>query len=102
MTNMIVDNSEAWENGSLGRDENFVKVATDITEESVDDALGLQLISIRLQKSLIEDLKWIAKLNGIGYQPLIRQVLTRFVNAEKKLLQSYLPEEAKHDIKKVA
>ncbi len=37
-----------------------------------------------LQKSLIEDLKHIATLNGIGYQPLIRQILTRFADAEKK------------------
>ncbi|WP_140060940.1 hypothetical protein, partial [Vibrio parahaemolyticus] len=52
--------------------------------EKLDDKLGLQMISIRLQKSLIEDLKDIAELNGIGYQPLMKQILKRFVDAEKK------------------
>jgi hypothetical protein len=37
-----------------------------------------------LQKSLIEDFKAIASLNGIGYQPLMRQILKRFVDCEKK------------------
>jgi len=44
----------------------------------------LQPISIRLEKSLIEDFKFIAILNRIGYQPLIRQVLKRFADCEKK------------------
>ena len=44
----------------------------------------MQMISIRLQKKLIEDLKAIAAHNGIGYQPLVRQLLTRFVISEFK------------------
>ena len=44
----------------------------------------MQMISVRLQKSLIEDLKYIAKLNEVGYQPLIRDVLCRFAKNEKK------------------
>lgn len=77
---------QAWENGELGRDEAYVKVSTQSTEQGINDALELQLISIRLQKGLIEDLKMIAELNGLGYQPLIRQILTRFADAEKKRL----------------
>lgn len=68
---------DKWETGELGRDETFVgQVAEEINKE-VDEALELQLISIRLQKSLIEDLKTLARLDGIGYQPLIRQILNK-------------------------
>ena len=82
----IEDTVEAWEDGSLGRDEAFVKVSTGVNENAINESVGLQLISIRLQKSLIEDLKLIAELNGIGYQPLIRQILKRFANSEKKII----------------
>jgi len=77
---------DAWESGALGADEDFAKLASDIDNKELDEALELQMISIRLQKSLIEDFKMIAKLNGIGYQPLIRQILKRFADCEKKKL----------------
>lgn len=75
---------DPWETGELGRDENHVRRATPEREAAVHEALGLQLISIRLQKRMIEDLKFIAKANGIGYQPLIRDILDRFVVHEVK------------------
>ncbi|SFN89989.1 hypothetical protein [Xenorhabdus japonica] len=83
-TDLIASTDEAWESGELGRSEAHIKVSDDITEDLINEALDLQPISIRLNKSLIEDLKMIADLNGLGYQPLIRQVLNRFVNSEKK------------------
>lgn len=76
--------AEAWDDGSLGRNEEFVRVSKQVDDAALSDAAGLRPISIRLQKSLIEDYKMIAELNGIGYQPLIRQVLKRFAEAEKK------------------
>jgi len=82
----IPASDEAWDDRSLGADENFVAVADDNINAIIDDAVGLQPISIRLQKSLIEDFKLIGELNGIGYQTLMRQVLKRFVDCEKKLL----------------
>lgn len=82
----IENSPEAWESGQLGQDEAYVKVAKDIDEFSLDEDLELQMISIRLQKSLIEDFKMIAKVHGIGYQPLIRQILKRFADSEKKRL----------------
>lgn len=84
---------EAWESGELGRDEKHVKVADASDELALDDAMGMQMISIRLQKKLIEDLKAIAKHNGIGYQPLVRQLLTRFVISEfKKMMNDAIAE----------
>jgi len=82
----IEGTTEAWETGPLGSDEEFVKLATGVDEKEINEALELQMISIRLQKSLIEDFKMIAKINGIGYQPLIRQILKRFADCEKKKL----------------
>ena len=88
----IEGTEEAWETGKLGADDAHVKVAPD-EEQQLDAALDLHPISIRLQKSLLENLKAIALLNGIGYQPLVRQVLTRFVDCElKNMLASRVAE----------
>ena len=84
-TKKIEGTIEAWDSRQLGADEAYVAVA-DVDEAAIDESLGLQMISIRLQKSLIDDFKQIAKLHGIGYQPLMRQVLSRFAESEKKLL----------------
>jgi predicted DNA binding CopG/RHH family protein len=63
--------------------ELYAEVAPE-NDAALDEALGLHPISIRLQKSLLDNLKALAQLNGIGYQPLIRQVLTRWVDSELK------------------
>ncbi|WP_081300996.1 CopG family antitoxin [Aliivibrio fischeri] len=102
--NLIKDAAEIedWESGALGRSDEFVKKSQH-DNSKLDDKLGLQMISIRLQKSLIEDLKDIAELNGIGYQPLMKQILKRFVDAEKKQLLRERALEQRHmemDIKK--
>lgn len=82
----IEDTAAAWEiGGTLGNDEAFVAVAEDISS-AVDESLGLHPISIRLHKDLLDKLKALAQVNNIGYQPLIRQVLTRFVDCEIKAI----------------
>lgn len=84
-TPKIPDTEEAWLSGELGTDEEFVAVAPDDDAESIiNDHLDLQPISIRLEKSLIEDFKLIAAMHGLGYQPLMRQSLKRFADCEKK------------------
>ena len=50
----------------------------------IQDSLGLQPISIRLEKALIEDFKTISAIDGIGYQTLMRQALWRFADCEMK------------------
>ncbi|HTN32302.1 MAG TPA: hypothetical protein VL178_15955 [Pseudomonas sp.] len=85
-------NVEMWEDGRLGQDANHAAVAPGSKQE-VDDALGLQLISIRLQKQLLCDLKKIAEFHGVGYQPMIRDLLNRFAQVEiKKILVQRLGE----------
>lgn len=87
-----MSNVEKWEDGRLGRDEEHVEVAEGSKRE-VDDALGLQLISIRLQKQLLCDLKKIADYHGIGYQPMIRDLLNRFARSEiRQILSERLSE----------
>lgn len=75
--------TEAWENGELGRDEQHAKPSK-LKMEDLDDACGLQMISIRMQKELLEDLKYLAQYHGIGYQPLMKQALRRFADCEMK------------------
>jgi uncharacterized protein (DUF4415 family) len=76
---------EAWELGDLGEDEAHAVVAPD-ESAALDRALGLQAVSIRLQKSLISDFKFLAEEHGMGYQPLMREALRRFAEAEMKRL----------------
>lgn len=75
---------EKWDNRELGASIDHVEVASDEEMAAFNDALSLQAISIRLQKNLIADLKSIASSYSIGYQPMIRDLLQRFVISEKK------------------
>lgn len=95
----IVGTDEAWENGLLGSDEEFVgHLADDEADaeiELISESLGLQPISIRLEKTLIEDFRAIATINGLGYQTLMRQALKRFAECEKKQLIQAMAAEIK-------
>jgi predicted DNA binding CopG/RHH family protein len=95
----IESNSENWENEKLGADGKFA-IRSNLSSAVVDDSLELQAISIRLQKSLISDMKVIAKYNGIsGYQPLMRRVLNRFVEAEmKKIARDMMANQLKEEV----
>lgn len=76
------DNECSWESGAFGLSEGHAQPADARLEKDVDDALELQMISIRLPRQLINDLKLIAPREGLGYQPLVRRVLQRFVEGE--------------------
>ncbi|MFZ6813578.1 hypothetical protein ACO0K3_03855 [Undibacterium sp. Rencai35W] len=84
---------EAWVSGKLGQDENHAKPAPKELEKQIDEALGLQAISIRLNKELIEDFKFIAKHHKIGYQPLMKDALKRFAESEYKRIAVMLSNE---------
>ncbi len=79
MSKRIKDSVEAWDSGELGREEEFVGVADESHEAALEEALELQAISIRLPKELIRNYKMIAEFHDVGYQPLMRDVLHRFV-----------------------
>ena len=76
-------NTEAWETGLLGQDEEFAE-AVKVDDKAIDDALELQMISIRMQKNLLDELKMIAELYGIGYQPLMKQILRQVTYEQRK------------------
>lgn len=81
------DTPEAWETRTLGADEAYVVKAGESHEVALDEALGMQSISIRLPKQLIEHYKLIAQFHEVGYQPLMRDVLHRWVpNALREVL----------------
>ena len=82
--------AEAWDSGELGENADSAKVASAETTQAINDALGLQMISIRLPKSVIEDFKVIAQIEGVGYQPLMRTALVRFAECEaKRVMREY-------------
>lgn len=82
--------AEAWENGELGENLESARVVTDEVASAIQEAGGMQLISIRLPKSVIEDFKVIAQIEGIGYQPLMREALMRFAECEaKRVMREY-------------
>lgn len=82
----IPGTAEAWESGELGQDEKFVRRASTNVKAKIDEALGLQAISIRLPKAVIETYKMLATVHGVGYQPLMRDALCRFAESETKQL----------------
>lgn len=80
----ILGTEEAWDNGELGNSLENARVASAEAHAAVEAALSMQMISIRLPKSVIEEFKAIAAVEGIGYQPLMREALTRFADCEAK------------------
>jgi uncharacterized protein (DUF4415 family) len=82
----IAGTDEAWESRQLGADANYAVLASDDECKSVNDALNLQPISIRLPKAVIDDFKTIAEVSGIRYQSLMKEALARFADSEMKRL----------------
>jgi len=56
---MDIDNTELWENRELGASEEHVRVSKN--SKSLDEKLGLEVITIRLPKTVIAKLKAIAE-----------------------------------------
>ncbi|MCM1129626.1 MAG: hypothetical protein NC211_07420 [Alistipes senegalensis] len=98
-TGKIEDTSEAWEDGLLGRDETHIVRVPDNEQEAIDEALGLKMISIRLPADLIQAYKDISAYRGLhGYQPLMRDALKRFAEAERKLIMTEIAEDIKQKL----
>lgn len=77
---------DAWEKGELGMSGAHVRRAPPELMEQIDEALCLKPISIRLPKNVIDTFKLLAQLHNTGYQPLMRDALCRFAEAEMKQL----------------
>ena len=84
----ILGTEQAWDSRDLGCDIKFAKHTQPELALEIDDSLGLQMISIRLNKELIAAFKVIGEHHGLGYQPLMRDALQRFATAELKSIVS--------------
>lgn len=91
---------EAWESGELGENLATAKVTSAKRTEEINEAAGMQMISIRLPKSVIDDFKVIAQIEGIGYQPLMRTALIRFAECEAKRVMREYAAQVKNDKQK--
>jgi len=80
----IVGTIDAWEERALGASASHVKRAPPAIQDAIDEKLGLQAISIRLPKSTIDAYKALAKMHGVGYQPLMRDAICRWAEGESK------------------
>jgi hypothetical protein len=94
-TKTAAEKRDPWDSGELGRSLEHVGVVDDKTCAAVDESLGLHPVSIRLEKRLIANLKLIAEHRGVAYQPLIRDLLNRFVVSELKDIYMEKLEDAK-------
>jgi hypothetical protein len=77
-----VGDNDPWETGELGESQEHVRVSSPERDAAVDESLGLTPISFRIQRELLKQLKEVASYRGIGYQPMIRDVLSRWVGTE--------------------
>lgn len=88
IADLELDDATQWESRELGSDPQFAR-STSVPasfHELLNKSNNMQMISIRLPKDLIDDLKNISKAQKMGYQALMREVLKRFVEAEKKIM----------------
>lgn len=100
MESKITGTVDAWENKELGADPSFVKAVSLDEVTKIDEDLGLQMISIRLDKSLIESYKAIANFHGIGYQPLMRDALKRFAYHElRSIVEGFVKSQKSEEVK---
>lgn len=81
MAKFIIELEDTPEDLDIAEGIDYAVASAEEMDE-LDEMLALKSISVRLQKKLIDDLKLIARVNGIGYQPLMRIVLTRFAESE--------------------
>ena len=95
MNTRIESTDTAWEDRQLGASAEHAKVDPSEHLNALNDALGMQMISIRLPKEMIEAYKLIAAHHGVGYQPLMRDILQRFVPEGLKEVMSHHQQEAK-------
>lgn len=93
---------QPWEGLDDDLTEEMVSSVPPEEVKLIDDSLGMQMISIRLQRDLISVLKEIATFHGIGYQPMVRDLLHRFAVSEiKAILSKRLAEADRKDMEPV-
>jgi hypothetical protein len=105
MSNKIPGTVENWESGELGLNPGQAKTASPEEVAAIEQAAGIsmQLISMRMPTDLLRVLKEIAKYRGIGYQPMIRDLLDRWAVGEiKTILNERLDETQRRETEQQA
>ncbi|MEZ5544256.1 MAG: hypothetical protein R3F10_03535 [Lysobacteraceae bacterium] len=86
--------TEQWESGALGQDAAHARRVSVELEDEVERVLAMKLVTIRLPVPMIEALKAIAHYHGIGYQPMVRDLLNRFITSEIPTILSQIEKRA--------
>ena len=76
------DNTEAWESGALGCDPAHAVAVAD--DGSVDRALGLVVMSTRVEKKQGKQMEKAAKKAGLCLKAWLRQALIEKLDSSKK------------------
>lgn len=89
-----------WECGDYGLSSAHAAVDPESSEgsTSVDKATKMKMISIRLDEDLIDSLKGFAEFEGLGYQPLMRIILSRWVEGETKRHVNFFKQQLKQKL----
>lgn len=74
-----VKNADLWDERKLGASLEHARLVDEKMTQDLDAALGMKMISLRLPEELIQAYKLIATHHEIGYQPLMRDILQRFI-----------------------
>lgn len=85
---------DPWEAGELGCDIAHARRAPAEVEAAVDQALAMKLVTMRLPIPMLDALKAIASFHGIGYQPMIRDLLGRFIKSEVPTILNAMQQQA--------
>jgi predicted DNA binding CopG/RHH family protein len=84
--------TELWEARKLGASAKHAKRSSKKHDQELDSALGLQLCTFRIQTELVEQLRHLARREGMGYQTFMRQILTNYVARQQEKLDKIQPE----------
>lgn len=86
----IEDTAEAWEDGTLGTDPNFVSVIEHSEAElsALNTALNLTPVILLLEDEVVKLFEEEANKRGLGYKTLMRVALKQFVNYQAKTNES--------------
>jgi len=79
MSEKISGTAENWESGALGMSCAHAVRTPEELNKKIDDALGLQVITLRLPKKLVEGFAIIAKRHNLCCQVLMGDALRRFL-----------------------
>lgn len=82
----LIDTSELWDTGDLGEDERYVTVTRPSKEDEavLNESLGIEEVSIRMNKDLVEDFKRLAETERVTYKGLMKRILKDYIKSRSK------------------